>query len=539
MKKAILILFALALILPSAALAEKLGDISSYTGEVLIRNKGEWNKITKVPQPIFSSDKVVGRAEIRFVDGGLIRMHIDSILSIVREKESMGMAKKEQVTSRTVKLLVGDIWFNVRVKKGHSFKFKTPSMTADITGTSGPVKHTLDGQSSIGFRTGSGDVTGIYDEIPLGEMRPYASRLVYQPIESVPLSDQKFRESKQMRAAEKAYNEQFKAQLAASKAAKDSAAAKAAGNQAAKSTLDSVKVNAARASSKASASKSRAQHLASKAQVAAAEDTLLEAEIFGDSDAIEMADRSLSKSRQKLREIENLLNEVQNLEKAANRADSVLDAKAIATKAQAKAAVTQSNAAIIKVATQLAIAEGSGDEGAAGTAMKQLQATEETTQITDLQSRKDSWLVDQMRGEPDEQVTYLLIAAKALAASASINAETAEAQAAISAEATAGDTDSLAAAEARATEMEQLTITVNIAASDIEEALAEGNANALLDASSAIYTATRDITGEAEPPELIESPTMEPSDMPRLPVSSLPLSVESEDLPSSYTTPDK
>jgi hypothetical protein len=540
MRKVFLIIVAFALILPSAAFAEKLGEITSYTGEVLIRSKGEWSKITNVPQPVFSSDKVVtkrGRAEIRFVDGGFIRMHLDSILSIIRIKETTVLTTKKPVTSRTVKVLVGEIWFDVNVKKGHSFKFRTPSMTAAIRGTSGPVKHTLDGQSSIGFRTGRGDISGKYKTVPVSEMRPFASRYVYEPVENLPQSDPDVINSNMMSLADTAHIEHVKARLAMARAEEKSKVTRTARLQAASKRTARSRIIAAKASAKAEATKTRAQLQIIKAKIATAEDALFEARIFGDTKAEEAAERSIKISRQILGKVENILNVVQELEKASTEANTVLGARSIAALVQAESSAALGNAAVVKVMTQLAIAETAGDEAAVQTSERHLSTTEQATLAIEKQVNKTIWLVGQMEGETEKQTEIQLIAAEAIADVSSANAANADAQANVAVEATAGDTESLKAAKSRAKELLQLTITVNLVVADLEKALAEGDLEALMDAAIAIYLATKDITGKVEPPYLLEPPAMKPRDEPLLPRPHPRPPSESEDLPTSPTMP--
>ena len=97
--KTFVILACLLLALPAFSSAEpavvKLGDVTSYTGDVLVRTKGIWKRLKAVPHPVFSSDKVVtkrGRAEIAFVDGGILKINLDSNLSVVEKKEAEGWA---------------------------------------------------------------------------------------------------------------------------------------------------------------------------------------------------------------------------------------------------------------------------------------------------------------------------------------------------------------------------------------------------------------------------------------------------------------
>ncbi|KKK88709.1 hypothetical protein LCGC14_2740420 [marine sediment metagenome] len=146
----------------------KIGDITSFNGAVLIRTKGTWGRLKKTPHPIFSSDKIVtkrGRAQVRFVDGGVMRVNIDSNVSIVQRVEMKGFFTKRAVTSRVVNVLVGDVWFDVKVTRDRKVTFRTPSMTAAIRGTSGNISTLLDAVSSFGLSSGSADKTGDFQDI--------------------------------------------------------------------------------------------------------------------------------------------------------------------------------------------------------------------------------------------------------------------------------------------------------------------------------------------------------------------------------------
>ena len=188
----------------------KIGDISNYTGEVMVRTKGRWNKLTRVPYPVFSSDKVVtkrGRAEIILVDGGILRMAVDSNISIYQQRE----ADTGMISDRQVNVLVGKIWFNIKVDKGGTAKtdtstkaklakafqrllkpgpkitFRTPTMVTAVRGTSGLFKVEADGSSKYGLATGKAETAGRFT--PIDKPAAIQSSEINKPAEQIPTSD--------------------------------------------------------------------------------------------------------------------------------------------------------------------------------------------------------------------------------------------------------------------------------------------------------------------------------------------------------------
>ena len=148
---------------PEGAVVVKVGDITSFGGAVFVRTKGVWGRLRKAPHPIFSSDKIVtkqGRAQVGFVDGGRMRVNVDSNITIVQNVSMKGMFAKKRVVSREVKVLVGTVWFDVKVRKNDKLTFRTPSMTAAIRGTSGQAGSDKEGKGIFGLTSGKAEVSG-------------------------------------------------------------------------------------------------------------------------------------------------------------------------------------------------------------------------------------------------------------------------------------------------------------------------------------------------------------------------------------------
>ena len=151
----ILLLIPLLLLLTSgAALANsavepvKVGDITHFTGTVLVRSTGRWSRLSEVPVALYKTDKVVtkdGRAEITLVDTGTVRMDRDSNITITQRMEGTGM--RCECVGRQVNVLVGSVLFDIDLHRDgpEEFKVRTPDMVAAIRGTTFPVVVNADG----------------------------------------------------------------------------------------------------------------------------------------------------------------------------------------------------------------------------------------------------------------------------------------------------------------------------------------------------------------------------------------------------------
>ncbi|MCP4351474.1 MAG: FecR domain-containing protein [Desulfobacterales bacterium] len=128
----------------------RIGDVTAFTGNVLVRTNGKWSKLEKIPFPIFTSDKVVtrqGRAEVEFIGGGILRLDAESNVSINQSEVRSGvLLSKGAGCTRQVNVLVGKVWFKVKVrKKNTKINFITPTMVAAIRGSELTLKVKKDG----------------------------------------------------------------------------------------------------------------------------------------------------------------------------------------------------------------------------------------------------------------------------------------------------------------------------------------------------------------------------------------------------------
>jgi hypothetical protein len=268
---------ALCFLLPSLAFGAdepvRIGDITAFTGEVLARTNGVWVKVKSAPHPVFSADKVVtrkGRAEIAFVDGGMMRLNLDSNASIEQVEDEEGFAFKNKVSARQVNLLVGEVWFSVKVEKGNKFKVRTPTMTAAVRGSAATIRQGVNPNEPAKYSHIEGDIEteGSYETVPpkalnWSDIRTNAMDL--------PSSNPTVDDSKLQRAANEATEVRSEALQAAAKAMDQTAEAQATG-----SIGDAYLLSAL-----ASVAMCDAAVLDKQAEMIAEQEKMIEAQVFG------------------------------------------------------------------------------------------------------------------------------------------------------------------------------------------------------------------------------------------------------------------
>ncbi|MGA1868947.1 MAG: FecR domain-containing protein [bacterium] len=283
----------------------QLGEITSFSGEVLIKTKGTWSKLEKTPCIIFSTDKIVtrrGRAEVRLVDGGIIRIDLDSNLSIAEKEDAEGFMVRKKVTARQVNLLVGGIWFDIKVKKKERVKFRTPTMTAGIRGTSGEFRVGIKGDTQYGLATGKADTIGNYNAI--SHPTPISHSDIIE--KSLPKSNPFVDKSPIQQSAIKAFENQFKAALAAQKAADLSRMARTASERAGKEKTEAARLHAQEAQKVADLAQREATLAKNKALLAIEQEVLFEAELFQDTNDVVFLKDSVEKRSKALENIKML-----------------------------------------------------------------------------------------------------------------------------------------------------------------------------------------------------------------------------------------
>lgn len=168
-----------------------VGQIASFTGDVMVRTRGTWQKLTAVPLTVFNTDKVVtrqGRAEIRLADGGIIRVDMDSNITITEKRVTKGWFFKKVFALRELKVLVGKVFLNFKgtpASKDAKFYVRTPTAVCGVRGTSlnfnvagdGKTRYGFDGDATVvgGDRVGSlniAEISGADVALPASELPP-------------------------------------------------------------------------------------------------------------------------------------------------------------------------------------------------------------------------------------------------------------------------------------------------------------------------------------------------------------------------------
>ncbi|MDM8536354.1 FecR family protein [Desulfobacterales bacterium HSG17] len=285
-----------------AAETKGMGQVTAYTGDVIVRTNGKWAKLKKIPHTLYSSDKVVtnrGRAQVQFHDGDVIKLDIDSNISMNEEK---GTESKSML--RQVNLLIGKMHFNIKPKKkGSKLQFKTPTVTAGIRGTAGGLEVNSKGETAGGLSNGSWATDGSFEPVPQDQI---SEPDVNTPSNALPPSNPEIANSDLQKAAVKATQRRE----AALRAIED-----------AKARLKNTDKNNIKELALAAAAKAEAASALATADILSGQEILSEAERMGDEQGIEKANEVLDNFTDLA---DNAAEAAQN---ASQMADSSLSAK--------------------------------------------------------------------------------------------------------------------------------------------------------------------------------------------------------------------
>ncbi len=516
------VVFALPLTYAEAAPAKKvvkIGDITSFNGAVLVRTKGTWGKLRRVPHPVFSSDKIVtkrGRAQLKFVDGGIMRVNVDSNVSIVQRVEMKGFFTKRPVTSRVINVLVGDVWFDIKVTNDRKVTFRTPSMTAAIRGTSGNVRTLLDAVSSFGLSSGSADTTGTFQDIVealINELRVAGV---------LPPSNPSVQKSPLMQAAERSMMAHSEAASSGANAKEQTGeaqdAVKDASTDSPEEVLQASQLRAIAAVVTAAAAANEAA-----AQVETIQEALLEAQRMGDTEAATQAQANLDIAQSSLETAREQVVTTREIAEVVSETDNAAQAAAGAAQAVASSAVASASASTAVAVTQATIAELSGNTEAIELANQQVEATQNAVELAVTQEERADEIADLVESDPEVSLDVVVAATTAISSAAETIATSAEAQANVATQAASGDTATLAEAQDVAVQLEELseavdeataTIVTIVETNDLELAqeVTETTGDAA-DVAEETYEALEETYLEPEEPTTEpEEPTTEPEE---------------------------
>jgi hypothetical protein len=412
--KLFILIFAIIMALPCAGFAApemkdaRIGDVTKFTGDVLVRTNGNWKKLAKTPYPIYSSDKVVtnrGRAEVSLTDGGILKMDTDSNISISRSAEQSGIIFKKTVASRQVNVLIGNVWFDVKMKKeGDQLKFKTPEMVAAIKGTVGGFDVAPDGNTGYGLSEGEAETSGNFtpnDNPAAPDVTVLAANL--------PPSDPAAANSE--------------VQQTANEAVKNAQTANQAG-EAAKNQSKQVTKGDPIGAANASVAKAEAAKKQADAKVSAAKDAVAEARRLGKG--LSIAEQNLTIVEDAASQAGLALQKTNEWAIAVTNAPTAPAAQAAASAAQAYASQARAKAAIASAHADVAELAVSDENSQALTSAQNVAA--KTISLANQGAAKLEIVTEQAEAAA-EAITNVAAQAAATAAAANASAVRASAEA--------------------------------------------------------------------------------------------------------------
>jgi hypothetical protein len=409
----------------------KIGHITYSNGQVLVRSKGKWMILKNTPFPLYSTDRVVtksGRTSINLVDGGVIRMNVDTSLRIIRRTGSKGFIRKSKYKATEVNVLVGDVWFDIELKKEKTMSFRTPSMTAAIRGTEGNIQVTLDSQSNLDLKSGKTKNSGEFTREPRKSDAKSGTELV--------ASSPKFLNSRLIRAVDSALESQETA---------DNEIAKAIDLKTKADTLQKKNNGgAAKALVKYSLSKSSAFEAQARANLAAIAEEMDFAEHMGDGELLTNARDSNDSARRYLNEAVERNEETRSMAESigfTSRSSKLTSALSHVVSTLADA--TAIKAEIVRAYTYISIAHAAGNsEDARFAESYAKKAINISPRIDALRLTMSSLVQEISAGLENGKAKAILTASLAASKVASVHAAAAAAQANAAMEIMSGDSNS-------------------------------------------------------------------------------------------------
>ncbi|MFC1867045.1 magnesium transporter MgtE N-terminal domain-containing protein [Thermodesulfobacteriota bacterium] len=160
---------------PAFSADKSVATLTEFSGKVMIKSQGSWGVKPKKGLLLYSEDKVVtriGLATITFNDGAVMEIKANSNLLIKEsEEENKGVGERIKVVKRSLRLLLGKMFF--RTGRGSKTKtsLETATMVCGLRGTAGTLSIGAGGQTFIQFTSGEGDtvgnfISGIAEDVP-------------------------------------------------------------------------------------------------------------------------------------------------------------------------------------------------------------------------------------------------------------------------------------------------------------------------------------------------------------------------------------
>ncbi len=499
----VLSLFLISTLLPTGSEAAigngtvTVGYITYAKGQVLVRTKGKWMRLKKTPWPVYATDRIVtksGRASINLVDGGVVRMNIDTSLRIIRRNIPKRLFSSAMVKATEINVLAGGVWFQVKLKKGRKMQFRTPSMTAAIRGTEGDLSVDLGGLTNLDLKEGKTDNTGTFTSNP--------STADTKDGSSLDASSRRFLDSRQIKAVDTAVQQH---DIAYKAIARNLELEQRLKTETSEATTVTAKTHAARTAIDAALARSAAALARARANMSATKEEIVTAETLQDHENIAAAQESIGQARRSLARVIESDQIVQSMAESAEFTSEYYLTTILSTLLTTMAYSTEAHSASVLAYTMAVLGHSAGNTS--GAEIAETEAGKITKDLSNIGSLRAeiSKMLTQVSDGMDSKGEQAMVTASLIASEvASVFAADAVSHANVAVEAVCGDTASLEVAE-RAEKLFMLFTNRALALARMLSLNVEAGNTELLDESLSdaqkLSDAAEEFSGKGETPE--------------------------------------
>ena len=336
----------------------KIGHITYAKGQVLVRSKGRWMRLAETPWPLYATDRIVtksGRASINLVDGGVVRMNIDTSLRIIRKDVPKGFLSSSMTNATEINVIAGDVWFQVELKKGRKIQFRTPSMTAAIHGTEGDLYVDLSGWTNLVLKEGKTDNTGTFSQLPSTTDTQFGTSLAP--------SSREFLGSRQMKAVDSSVQQQ---EIAGKATARSLELDQRSKTEISEATTKTAMIHAARTAIDAALARSTAALARARANVSAIKEEIVTAETLQDHENVAAAQGSMDQAHRNLAIVIERDQAVQSMAESADFTVGSSLTTILSALLTTMAYSTEAHSASVLAYTMAVLGHSAGDTSGAG-----------------------------------------------------------------------------------------------------------------------------------------------------------------------------
>ncbi len=477
----------------------KIGHITYAKGQVLVRSKGRWMRLADTPWPLYATDRIVtksGRTSINLVDGGVVRMNIDTSLRIIRRDASKGFFSSPMTKATEINVIAGDVWFQVELKKGRKIQFRTPSMTAAIRGTGGDLSVDLSGWTNLALREGKTSNTGTFSQLPSTTDTQFG--ILLAP------SSREFLGSRQMKAVDSSVQQQEIAGKATARSLELEQRSKAEMSGA---TTETAMTHAARTALDAALARSAAALARARANVSAIKEEIVTAETLQDHENVAAAQGSMDQAQRNLAIVIERDQAVQSMAESADFTVGSSLTTILSALLTTMAYSTEAHSASVLAYTMAVLGHSAGDTSNAEFAEAEAgRINKDSSNLDNLRAEIGKMLKQVSDGMDSKREQAMVTAALIAAEAASVYAADAVTHANVAVEAVCGDTASLVVAEEAEGLFVHLTDRAHALIKDLSLNVEAGNTELLeetLSDARELSDAAEELSGKGETPEVL------------------------------------